>query len=110
MQRMQENIQQVNKRIKFSSIYQFCDGDLNKFVLLLRKGVYPYEYMDSWERFDETSLPDKEAFYSELNLEGITDKDYNHAQKIWKVFEINNLGEYNDLYVQTDTLHSYLQM
>ena len=110
MQRMQENIQQVNKRIKFSSIYQFCDGDLNKFVLLLRKGVYPYEYMDSWERFDETSLPDKEAFYSELNLEGITDKDYNHAQKIWKVFEINNLGEYNDLHVQTDTLHSYLQV
>ena len=44
---------------KFPNIYQFCNGDLNKFVLLLRKGVYPYEYMDSWERFDETSLPDK---------------------------------------------------
>ena len=50
---------------KFPSVYQFCNGDLNKFVLLLRKGVYPYEYMDSWEKFDETSLPDKEAFYSE---------------------------------------------
>ena len=55
---------------KFPSIYQFCDGDLNKFVLLLRKGVYPYEYMDSWKRLDETSLPDKETFYSELNSEG----------------------------------------
>ena len=43
--------------------------------LLLRKGVYPYEYMDSWQRFDETSLPDKEAFYSNLNMEGITDVD-----------------------------------
>ena len=43
----------------FPGMYQFCNGDLNKFVLLLRKGVYPYEYMDSWERFDETSLPDK---------------------------------------------------
>ena len=53
---------------KFPRMYQFCNGDLNKFVLLLRKGVYPYEYMDSWERFNETSLPDKKYFYSELNL------------------------------------------
>ena len=60
--------------------------------------------MDSQERFDETSLPDKEAFYSELNLEDITDKDYVYAQKVWKVFGINNLGEYHDLYVQCDTL------
>ena len=89
---------------KFLSVYQFCDGDLNKFVLLLKKGVTPYEYMDSWERYDETSLPDKEGFYSELNLKGITDKDYNHAQKIWEVFEINNLDEYHDLNVQCDTL------
>ena len=44
----------------------------NKFILLLRKGVYPYEYMDSWERFDEEFLPDKEAFYSSLNMEDIT--------------------------------------
>ena len=89
---------------KFPHIYKFCKGDLNKFALLLRKGVYPYEYMDSWERFNETSLPDKKAFYSELNLEDITDKDYEHAQKVWKVFGIKNLGEYHDLYVQSDTL------
>ena len=63
----------------FSSIYQFCDGDLNKFVLLLRKGVYPYEYMNSWEKINETTLPPKEAFYSNLKLEDITDKDYIHA-------------------------------
>ena len=60
--------------------------------------------MDSWERFTETSLPDKKAFYSKLNLEDITDKDYEHAQKVWKVFGIKNLGEYHDLYVQSDTL------
>ena len=89
---------------KFPSIYQFCNGDLNKFILLLRKGVYPYEYMDSWEKFDETTLPPKEAFYSNLNLEDISDEDYAHAQKVWDVFEINNLGEYHDLYVQSDTL------
>ena len=63
-------INEVNKN--FPITYQFCNGDLNKFVLLLRKGVYPYEYMDSWERFNETSLPNKKAFYSELNLEHIT--------------------------------------
>ena len=79
-------------------------GDLNKLVLLLRKGVYPYEYMDSWERFDETSLPDEKAFYSKLNYEGITDKEYAHAQKVWEVFGIKNLGEYHDLYVLSDTL------
>ena len=72
--------------------------------MLLRKGVYPYEYMDSWERFYKTSLPPKKYFYSELNLEDISDKDYLHAQKVWDVFEIRNLGEYHDLYVQTDTL------
>ena len=72
--------------------------------MLLRKGVYPYEYMDSWERFNETSLPDKKAFYSELNLEDITDKDYAHAQKVFEEFKLKNLGDYHDLYVQSDTL------
>ena len=60
--------------------------------------------MDDWERFNETMLPSKESFYSELNLEDITDEDYAHAQKVWKVFKIKNLGEYHDLYVQSDTL------
>ena len=89
---------------KFPRIYKFCNGDLNKFVLLLRKGVYPYEYMDSWERFNETSLPDKEAFYSKLNEEGISNIDYANGQKVWKVFQIKNLGEYHDLYIYYDTL------
>ena len=60
--------------------------------------------MDSWERFNETSPPRKESFYSELNLEDISDKDYLHVQKVWDVFEIKNLGEYHDLYIQSDTL------
>ena len=55
---------------------------------MLRKGVYPYEYIDSWERFDETSLPDKEALYTELNLKDIVDEDYEHAQEVWEVFGI----------------------
>ena len=60
--------------------------------------------MDNWEKFDETTLPSKEAFYSNLNLEDISDEDYSHAQKVWSEFEINNRGEYRDLYVHSDTL------
>ena len=85
----------VNELIKkFSSIYQFCNNDPNKFVLLLKTSVYPYEDMDSWEKYDEITIPPKEAFYSKLNLENMTDKDYAHVQKVWKVFEIKNRGEY----------------
>ena len=106
MQRMwgQKCSKLINEAIKnFLNMNQLRNGDLNKFVLLLRKGAYPYKYMDSWERFNET-LPDKKAFYSKLNLEDITDKDYEHAQKVWEVFGIKNFGEYHDLYVQCDTL------
>ena len=71
---------------------------------MLRKGVYPYEYMDDWEKFNETSLPEKEDFYSHLNMEDITDTDYAHAKRVCKDFEIKNSGEYHDLYVQSDTL------
>ena len=73
------------------NIYEFCNEDINKFVLLLRKGIYPYEYMDSWERFDETSLPDKEAFYNSLNIENIADIDYRHATRVLKKFKLKNL-------------------
>ena len=58
---------------KFPRTYKFCNGNLNKFVLLLRKGIYLYENMDSWQRVDENTIPPKEAFYSELNLEDISD-------------------------------------
>ena len=88
---------------KFFNMYQFCSGNINKFVLLLRKGVYPYEYMDSWERFNETSLPPKKDFYSELTLEDISDKDYEHTQKVFKEY-CTDMGDYHDLYVETDTL------
>ena len=71
---------------KLSNTLKFCNNDINKLILLIKEGVYPYEYMDSWERFDETSLPDKEAFYSELYIEEITDEDYIHAQKVFEEF------------------------
>ena len=65
--------------------------------MLLRKGVYPYEYMDSWERCNEISLPDKEAFCSSLNKKGITDVDHRHAKRVFKKFNNINLGDYHDL-------------
>ena len=60
--------------------------------------------MNTWKRFDETSLPNKELFYSSLIMENITDTDYMHAKKVFEEFKINNLGDYHDLYVQSDTL------
>ena len=89
---------------KFKNIYNFCNNDLNKFILLLRKGVYPYEYMDSWERFNKTSLPSNKDFYSNLNMEDIDEIDYRHGNNVFKSFKLENLGNYHDLYVQSDTL------
>ena len=91
---------------RFANIYELCHENINKFILLLRKGVYPYEYMDSiWLRLNETSLPDKEAFYSNLHMENNTDVDYRHAKRVFKSLNNNkNLGDYHDLYVQRDTL------
>ena len=89
---------------KFNTTYRFCDGDIDKLMLLLRKGVYPYEYMDDWSRFDEEEWPDKSDFYSSLNMEEISGIDYRYAKKGFDKFKIENLGEYHDLYVQSDTL------
>ena len=72
--------------------------------LLYKKGIYPYEYMDSWGRFSEAKLPDKEKFYSKLNDEHITDEEYAHAQTVWETFECKTLGDYHDLYVKTDVV------
>ena len=66
---------------------------------MLQKVVYPFEYMDDWENFSESSLPEKEDFYSHLNMEIITDADYVHTKRVSKDCEIKNLGEYHDLYV-----------
>ena len=89
---------------RIANTYEFYNGDLNKFILLLRKDVYPYEYIDSWQRFDEASLPDKEAFYNNLNMEDITDVDYRHGKTVFEFLININLGDYHDLYVQSDTL------
>ena len=67
---------------KLPTLYKFCNGDLNKFFLLLRKGIYSYEYMDSCESFDEKTIPPKEAIYSKLDVENVRYKDYEHVKKV----------------------------
>ena len=84
-----ENNKYFNKYLieRFVNSYEFCDGDVNTFCLMLRKGVvYLYKYMDSSKRFDET-LPKKEDFYSNLNMEDIIDADYKHTKKVWKTLK-----------------------
>ena len=104
-----DKVSEIDKEIsyfplieKFLNTCQLCNNDLNKFDLLLRKGVYSYEYMDRWKKFKEDKLPDKESFYSELNIEHITDEDYAHAQKvcdtlILKILEIIMIFMYNQI-------------
>jgi len=72
--------------------------------LLLRKGCYPYDYMDSLDRLNETKLPLKEAFYSKLVDAGISDEDYEHAQTVWKEFGCTTLRDYHGLYNVSDVL------
>ena len=64
--------------------------------MLLRKRVYPYEYMDSWEKFNEEQLPAINNFYSNLSLKNISKDEYRHAQEVWSTFNIKNLSEYHD--------------
>ena len=97
-----DSVSKANLRQRNSFV---AEVTFSKFILLLRKGVYPYEYMDSWERFDETSLPDKEAFYSSLNMEDVTDVDHRHAKRVFKKLNNKNLDDYHDLYVQSTLIH-----
>ena len=74
-----------------------------KLDLMVRRGVYPYDYMDSFDKFND-KLPRKEEFYSILNDEHISDEDYKHAQNVWNTFSLKNMGQYHDLYLQSDIL------
>ena len=88
---------------KFPSTYKLCNKSTPKFIVLLKKAVYPHEYMDSIDRFNETTLPNIEKFYSKIQQKHISKDDYNHAKKVLDMFEIKTLGDYHDLYVQADT-------
>ena len=69
-----------------------------------QKGFYPYNYIDSEEKFNDQQLPSKDMFYSLLTHEGITDDSYTHAQKVWNTFKMKTMGKYHDLYLKSDIL------
>ena len=89
---------------KFKNTFKISNNDIGKFIFLFRKDVSSYEYMDDWKKFNETTLPEKEELYSNLNIEGITDVDYRHGKRVCKDFELKRLGEYHDLYLKSDML------
>ena len=91
----------LKKNFNHTSRFWGCD---EKFCLMIRKGVYPYEYMDGWKKFEETSLPPKVVFYSRLNMKGISDQDHEHAQQVWNIVEKKTLGWYHNTYSKTDVL------
>ncbi|KAG1677003.1 hypothetical protein GQR58_014046 [Nymphon striatum] len=111
----------VKQQLRFIDSFKFMASSLDSLVkniqkhenlekyysgnVLLRKGVYPYDYMDSLEKLDETSLPPKNAFYSKLNDSNISDDDYKHAQSVWNIFKMKSMRDYHDIYLKTDVLH-----
>ena len=90
---------------KFPNTYKLCSDNVGKFLLLLRKGVYPYEYMEIMSKFDEKELPTIDNFYSKFNSSGISTKDYAHSKNVWKFFRIKDIGEYHDFYVRSVVAH-----
>ena len=85
-------------------LFGFEDYSELQYDLLTRKGVYPYEYVNSCDRFNETQLPPIDAFYSSLNMSLISEEYYQHAQRVWKEFGIRDLGDYHNLYLRTDVV------
>ena len=115
----------LGNHLTFIDSFQFMSSSLDKLVsnllkddliytsqvfkgkrlnLMSQKGVYPYDFMDSFEKFNQTELPTKDQFYSILNDQHITDDEYDHAKKVWKTFKIKTMGEYHDLYLGSDVL------
>ena len=82
------------------NLTSFEDYSEDQYELLICKGVYPYEYMTSWDKFKETELPPNEAFYSNLSMSDISDRDYSHVQKVRKGLGIRNIEEYHDFYLK----------
>ena len=115
----------LGKHLKFIDSFQFMNSSLETLVknvplsdlkytsqefqdekleLMKRKEVYPYDYMNSFDKFDDRNLPPKKEFYSLLADEDINDEDYKHAQNVWTTFKLESMGQYHDLYLKSDVL------
>ena len=86
--------------------YEYTSGVFKKeqLALMEKKGVYPYDFMDSFQKFDYKQLPTKDEFFGILTQEGITNEQYQHAQQVWDTFKMKSMGEYHDLYLKSDVL------
>ena len=93
-----------NLACRGGKFFGFEEYNENQYKLLIQKGIYPYEYMTNWDKFKETKLPPTEVFYSKLNMAGVREEDYEHTHRVWKEFELKDLGEYHGLYLKTDVI------
>ena len=94
----------ITGKVVVDIVVKMTKNDIIKTDLLTEKGVYPYDYMNTFDKFNEEQLPSKEQFYSRLSEEDITNDDCNRAKQIRRHFNIKNMGVYRDLYLQTDAL------
>ena len=115
----------LGDHLKFIDSFQFMSSSLDSLVknlpedafkytsevfqgeqlkLMKQKGIYPYDFMDSFEKFNHKKLPTKEEFYSILYDEQISNEDFEHCKNIWRTFNVKNMGEYHDLYLKSDVL------
>lgn len=102
---MSSSLDNLVKNLKRDQFVHTSKHYLNEQLdLLLRKDVYPYDYMDNFDKFHEASLPTKEKFYNKLNRTDISEQDYAHASRVWSTFHINNMEEYSLLYNKSDVL------
>ena len=105
LQFMNESLEKLCKNLRPEDfVHTVRHSPPDKYEMLIRKGLFCYDYWDGPQKADETSLPPREAFYSRLTEEHITEEDYQHAQKVWTSFELKTLDEYHDLYLKTDVL------
>ena len=105
---MHKKIKTINRFIKIK-ISKHISFNKRKYYeiftkFFLKKGIYAFEYINEWNKFNETELPTIDQFYSKLNFKNMSKEDHRHAQNVWNIFNIENLGEYHDLYVQSDTI------
>ena len=100
---MSSSLDKLNSNLpKESFKYTSEEFTGKKLNLMSQKGMYPYDYMDCFKKFDQTELPMKEQFYSILNDQHVTNGEYDHARKVWKTFNIKTMGGYHDLYLKSD--------
>ena len=97
-----DNLSSNLDKEQFTNLNSMYKGE--QLELLKRKGVYPYDYVDRFDKLAETQLPPKEAFYSRLSGDNISDEDYEHAQNVWEAFDCNILKDYHDLYLKSDVI------